>query len=57
MKKNILLFLTSMVYIFLMIAFCAWELNAANWPIGGRIIYVLFGTTISVIIVKIKENL
>ena len=50
-------FIMSMCFIYLLGAFMTWDINAGNWEVGARVIYVLLATTCSVIASQIKHEI
>lgn len=43
-------FILAMAFIYLLIAFTIWNLNAAQWSEGARVMYAIFGTVFSILI-------
>jgi hypothetical protein len=50
-------FIMSMCFIYLLVAFMTWDINAGNWEIGARIMYVLFATICSAVIAITKHEM
>ena len=42
-------FIMSMCFIYLLLAFITWDMNAGNWELGARLMYAMLGTICSVI--------
>jgi|LakMenEpi03Aug12_release.lakeMendotaPanAssembly.Ray.scaffolds.fasta_scaffold1624212_2 hypothetical protein len=58
-NKPILVAIATMIVIYLLIAFVVWDINAHNWNIGARAIYVFWGTIFSILTysgIKIDEK-
>lgn len=48
-------FLTIMAFIYLLIGFAAWDLNAKNWSIEARIMYSFWGPFFSALALSTKR--
>ena len=42
-------FILTMAFIYLLLAFTLWNLNAAQWSVGARAMYGIWGTGFSII--------
>ena len=48
--KNLIIAILPMVLIYLLISFTVWNLNAKDWDMGVRVMYVIFGPMITGIV-------
>ena len=48
-NKPLIAAILAMIGFYLLTAFCTWDLNAKNWDISTRILYVWFATLFSLI--------
>jgi hypothetical protein len=48
--KSIIGAILTMVVLYLLISFAAWELNAKNWAVEARVLYAIWGTIISLLV-------
>lgn len=48
--KNLIIAILPMVLIYLLISFTVWNLNAKDWDMGVRIMYVIFSPMIAGIV-------
>jgi hypothetical protein len=46
-NKPIIAAILTMVVLYLLISFAAWELNAKNWVLEARILYAIFSPILS----------
>jgi hypothetical protein len=46
-NKPIIAAILTMVVLYLLISFAAWELNAKNWVLEARVLYAIFSPIIS----------
>jgi len=53
--NDIIYFLTIMAFIYLLIGFAAWDLNAKHWSMEARIMYSFWGTLFSVFALATKR--
>jgi hypothetical protein len=49
-NKPIIGAILTMVVLYLLISFAAWELNAKNWAVEARVLYAIWGTIISLLV-------
>jgi hypothetical protein len=58
-NKPIIAAILTMVALYLLVCFAAWELNPKNWVLEARILYAMFSPILSLIsfsIVKIEDK-
>ena len=53
--NDIIYFLTLMVFIYLLVGFVAWDLNAKHWSIEARLMFAFWGPVISAVTLSTKR--